>query len=195
MDMLGILLSSQVKAEIVRLLFVSRAERIHMRELARRSGCSFSAVQRETIKLKSLGVVSEEKDGNRTYVFANKNHPYFPELLSLVRKSNGVAEMLREAIGDSGIEIAFIFGSIANATENPRSDIDLMIIGNLGLRELIKRMKGLTERIGREINPHVVAPIEFSERLKRSDHFITTVMKQPKQFLIGDEIELKRLAK
>ncbi len=89
MNALGILFASDVKAEIVRLLFQPAAEPIYLRELARRSKRSFSTVQRELKKLRQAGVVSERQDGNRTYVYANREHPFYNDLVSLVRKSSG----------------------------------------------------------------------------------------------------------
>ena len=140
-------------------------------------------------------MICEQKDGNRTYITANRDHPLYSELTSIVRKSRGLIEMLRESLGPDGIEIAFIFGSFASATEGRQSDIDLMVIGEIGLREVVKRLAGVTDRLGREVNPHVFRASEFAERKRSKDHFVSTVMKQRKEFLIGDESELKGLAK
>lgn len=195
MDALGQLFSSSVKAEIVRVLFIPGAVPVHLRALARQTKCSFSSVQRELKKLSDLGIVLETRDGNRTYATANSCHPFFSELMSMVRKSNGIAELLSESLCDPQVAVAFIFGSIASETEDLQSDLDVMVIGDIGLREIVKRLSGLAERIAREINPYVIPAAEFEKRLSNGDHFLSTVMRQPKKFLIGDEVELTRLAK
>lgn len=194
MDALTALLSSKAKLGIIRCLYRGDALPIHVRELARTCECSLSAVQRELKRLIQAGLVLEKKDGNRTYLLANRDHPFAVELSSLVRKSDGLATEIRTALGDSEAEIAFLFGSIAVGQENPTSDIDLMVIGDLGLRDVVKRLSGLSERLGRELNPHVFTPAEWSRRVSKNDHFIATVLNQPKQFAIGGQDELERMA-
>lgn len=190
MNTLGALLSSQVKAEIVCLLFSTGAQPVHLRELARLIDCSFSAVQREVKRMSDLGIILETKDGNRTYVHANPDHPFFNELMGLVRKSTGFVQVLREAIGDKDIDVAFVFGSFAAETERIESDVDVMILGEIGLREIIKRLVGVSAQIGREINPHVMTATEFSKRKNNGDHFVSSICMQPKQFLVGSMDDL-----
>ncbi|MHB8519749.1 MAG: hypothetical protein ACYDH9_03225 [Limisphaerales bacterium] len=60
----------------------------------------------------------------------------------------------------------------------------------VGLRRLSEFLSGVTERLGREINPHVLAPDEFKERKLRGDHFLTSVLAAPKLFVKGTEDEL-----
>ncbi len=195
MDSLALLFSSRVRAAILRSLFGQDATQLHLRELARRCDCSLSAVQRELKRLTGIGLVSQSKDGNRSYVQSNAEHPFFDDLVSLVRKSSGVPQILREALGEEAIAIAFIFGSYASETENCGSDIDLMLLGSIKLREAVSRLSGVTETISREINPHVFTTSEWTQRRKKCDHFVMTVARQPKLFLVGDEDELERLAK
>lgn len=65
MNALDEFLSSKVKAGLCRRLFGTSDEELHLRELARRSGYSFSSVQREIEKLSRLGIVTRRVDGNR----------------------------------------------------------------------------------------------------------------------------------
>ena len=194
MDALTVLLSSKAKLGIVRCLFRSDASPIHVRELARTCECSLSAVQRELKKLIDAGLVLGDKDGNRTYLQANYDHPFAVELSSMVRKSDGLASEIRTAFRDSEARIAFVFGSMATSQENPTSDVDLMVIGDLSLRDVVKRLSGLSERLGREVNPHVFTWSEWQSRILKNDHFIATVLNQPKQFVIGGPDELERMA-
>ncbi len=194
MKLLAQLFGSRVRAAIVQTLFVASAKPIHVRELARRCDCSLSAVQRELIRLRSIGVVRETKDGNRVYFDANIESPIFSDLASLVRKTDGIAVHLSAALSGSAVNVAFIFGSVAAKTESLNSDIDLMCIGQIGLRDVTARLAGLSQALGRDINYNVFSCLEWRDRLSRKDHFISTVMKQPKQFLIGDEDVLERMA-
>jgi hypothetical protein len=45
-----------------------------------------------------------------------------------------------------------------------------------------------------QVNPTVCAPDEFQSKLASGHHFLTSVLKSDKVFLIGNERELERLA-
>jgi hypothetical protein len=63
-----------------------------------------------------------------------------------------------------------------------------MVIGKVGLRTLSSWLSGITEEIGRDINPHILSVNEFRKRA--GEHFLSTVLNSPKLFIIGDEDEL-----
>jgi len=195
MNLLVELLSSRVRAEIFRLLFGPDAARLHMRELERQSGCVIGSIQTELSKLSRLGLVRRERDGNRLYYQANTDHPIYPDIRSLVGKTTGLAESLRHRLaGEAEIRIAFVFGSMARGEMTPASDVDLLVIGTLGLRRLIGLLGGLALEIGREINPHVLTDAEFSRRLRDGDHFVTALMEGEMIFVKGGRDDLEKLA-
>ncbi len=102
---------------------------------------------------------------------------------------------MRENLQRKGIKVAFIFGSLAAETENARSDIDLMVIGQVGLRQVVGWISKAAESAGREINPHVLTPNEYKRRLESKEHFLAAVLDSPKLFVIGNQDELDRLGK
>jgi DNA-binding transcriptional ArsR family regulator len=195
MNTLAELLSSRGRAEIFRLLFGPVSRELHVRELERQSGLADATVRQELKKLTRIGVVEARQDGNRTYYHANLQHPLYGDIRSLVLKTSGLTDVLREALGDSGIRLAFVFGSVASAKEQAHSDIDLMVIGTITLRQLGKWLSDVTIKIGREVSPHVLTPEEFARRVKAHDHFITSVLATPRLFVIGGEDELKAMGK
>jgi predicted nucleotidyltransferase len=142
-----------------------------------------------------MGLVKLRNDGNRIYYGANTEHPLFPEIRSIVEKTSGVSALLERALGGPGVENAFIFGSVGAGTARPDSDLDLFVVGEVGLRTLVKRLGGMSERVGRVINPHVMSKEEFSRKARKKDHFVSNVLGAQKAFLIGTEDELRRLAK
>jgi uncharacterized protein len=190
MNLLAQLVCSRVRAEILRLLFGGDGARLHLRELERRSGLAVTTLRQDLRKLVALGLVVEEKDGNRTCFSANTAHPIYPDLRSLVAKTVGTAEVLRQALGSEGIAVAFVFGSIARGGEKADSDVDLMVLGAVGLRELSRRLAGVPERLGREVNPHAMTVAEFRRRVEAGEHFITAVMAAQKLFVVGGPDEL-----
>ena len=92
-------------------------------------------------------------------------------------------------------EKIILFGSYAYGNPKPESDVDLMVIGAVGLRAVTKLLSGLSETLGREINPHVLTRGEFALRQRANDHFISSVLTSPRLFIIGSENELTELGK
>jgi predicted nucleotidyltransferase len=188
MNLLAQILSSQVRAEIFRLLFNEVHSSIHLRDLQRQSGLSIGTIQKEIAHLKKLDLVISERDGNRLYYSANTDHPLFTEISGLVRKTSGIAEQIKNALNSiKGIDYAFIFGSYAKCEEKSHSDSDIIIIGSIGLRLLSSVFKSVTEKSGREINPHIYSMKSWKEKIKKNDHFIKNILNEKKIFLIGDE--------
>jgi predicted nucleotidyltransferase len=194
MNVLAEILSSRVRAEIFRLLFGPGNARLHMRELERQSGCVIGTIQTELKKLLRLELVGCQRDGNRLYYQANRTHPLYAEIFALVTKTTGVVPLLRQALAATeGICSAFVFGSLARHEENAASDIDLLVIGKLGLRALTPLLTEVASQVGREINPHTMSVEEFVRRRREGDHFVTELLAMPKIFIRGDEDELTKL--
>ena len=193
MSLLAKILSSKIRAEIFRLLFGTNDKALHMRDIERRSGFAIGTIQGELKKLSKLDLVLKEVDGNRTYYRANKNHPLYNDIHNLVLKTTGLVDVLRNALETQKIKLAFVFGSFAKGEESADSDIDLMVIGNLGLRETTKLLSNTQEKILREINPHVYSLDEFIKKYKKNDHFVSQVVEGPQIFIIGSEDELKAM--
>ena len=128
-------------------------------------------MRQELKRLSRLGVVETRVNGNRTYYHANTHHPLYPDLRNLVLKTDGLVEVLRTALVSPDIQLAFVFGSMADGTAQAESDIDLMVIGNLSLRQLGKLLSGIATRVGRKMNPHVLTREEFVRRNRHATIF------------------------
>jgi len=75
---------------------------------------------------------------------------------------------------------------MAKNTEKAGSDVDLVIIGEIGMRALTKLLSGLQEKIGREINPHIYTEIEFAKKVRGKDHLVTSILKTELKPLLGN---------
>jgi predicted nucleotidyltransferase len=194
MNLLAEILSSKIRAEIFRLLFGVSDKALYMREIERRSGFAIGTIQGELKKLLNLDLVLKKVDGNRTYYRANKNHPLFDDIHNLVLKTTGLVDVLKNAMDTKKIKFAFVFGSFARGEENAESDIDLMVIGNLGLRDVTRLLSDTEGEILREINPHVYSENEFIKKYKKQDRFVSQLIAGSKIFIVGSEDELKIMA-
>ena len=183
----------QVRAEVLRLLFADANRELHLRDLTRQSGLGLGTVQGELEKLSSSDLITSRRDGNRRYYRANSSHPLFPDLQQLVLKTSGLRDVLADALkGIKGIEVAFVFGSLASSAGKAVSDVDLFVIGNVGLRGLATALRGVGEVLAREINP-ITMTAEESRKRRASDSFVQDVLGKEKLFVKGNANELERL--
>lgn len=195
MPTLSDILSSRVRAEIFRLLFGLDEQELHLREMERQTGLSLGTVRQDLQKLVKLDLVKTRRDGNRLYYRANTDHPLYPEIRKLVLKTSGLVEIFKKVLDREGIQVAFIFGSLASNRERAASDVDLMVIGAVSLRSLSSWLAGASDQIGREINPHTMSVEEFRRRRQKADHFLSTVLESPKLFIVGKEHDLESMGR
>lgn len=187
-DTISSRLFGRVRSSVLSLLLLNSDISMYFREIERAVGMGRGAVQRELDNLVQSGIVVRSKQGNQVYYQANHKSPVFAELKSLMIKTTGVADVLREVLKpfQSHIETAFIYGSFARGTEHADSDVDVMVIGDLTFSEVVDALALAQESIGREINPSVYPVDEFVRRVSSGNHFLTSSVGEPKIFLIGD---------
>lgn len=195
MSQLTEIVGSKIRAEVFRLLFAGTELELHVREIQRRTGFNDRAIRQELAKLARLDLVVPRRDSNRLYYSARKDNPLYPDIRSIAIKTVGLSQVLSSALQSEKIQIAFVFGSVAAGTEKAGSDVDLMVIGSLGMRDLTGLLSGMTEKIGREINPHVLTATAFRAKAQGGAHFVASVMKEPKIFLKGNDRNLTELAR
>ena len=187
------ILFPRVRAEVLRLLFADAARELHLRDLTRQSGLGLGTVQGELEKLSTADLVTSRRDGNRRYYRANASHPLFTNLQQLVLKTSGLRDVLAEVLKRvKGIEVAFVFGSLAAGSGKAASDVDLLVIGDTGLRALAPGLRRASESIGREINPITMTVAEYAKG-KNKHPLLLDLADKEKLFIIGGADELERL--
>ncbi len=155
-----------------------------------------SSLQRELKSLGQSGILQQRSDGRRTYFKAETRSPIFRELKSLFEKTMGLIPTLRVALRSHEEEIAcaFVYGSIARREERATSDVDLMVIGSVGLGDLAPSLRTTEKRLGREVNVTNYSVNEFRKKVAEGDRFLTTVLKGRRQFVKGEQRDLDAVA-
>ena len=185
------ILFSRTRGLVLRELVLATGEPTHLRELARRTGLDPSGILRELRNLSDAGIVLVHSVGNQKLFRLNRRCPVHDELRMIVLKTGGLADGLRSALRPlaARIEKAYVYGSIASGTDNSDSDIDLMVIGDVSLRDCVRAVSKIGLMLGRVINPVVVRPAEFRRKIADPDGFLQQVESAPKIMLIGDDDE------
>jgi len=193
--MLASLLFGTYRRRVLGLLLLHPEEAFHVREIARQTETNAGTLHKELARLAEAGLLKRERVGNQLRYSANRRCPVFEELASLLRKTSGLTDVLLDALTPVAkrIKLALIFGSMARGEERSGSDVDVLLVGDIGFVEAVKALHAAQEKIGREINPVVMSPEEFRRKLSGGDGFLREVLAKDKLFLMGDEDELGKL--
>jgi predicted nucleotidyltransferase len=177
-------------------LFLHPDQRYFGRQLEELLSEDSTNISRELARLAKLGILVCRTEGRQKYYQANRGSPIFSELQGLVIKTYGLVDVIREALKPlaRAIEVAFVHGSFANGSVKPDSDVDLMVIGSCSFGEVVDAISKAQDKLGREINPSVYPVDEFKKKITSKHHFLTTVLNEPKIFIIGDENDIRGLA-
>jgi predicted nucleotidyltransferase len=186
-------LFTKTQQRVLGVLFGHPDRSFYASEVIRTGGTGSGAAQRELAKLEDSGLVVARRVGHQKHYQANTEAPLFGELRSIVLKTVVLAEPLRAALKplSSAIRAAFVYGSVAKATDRAASDIDLMIVSDsLSYGEVFGALERASRQLGRQVNPTVYTTAEFSTRASGENAFVTRVLEQPKIWIIGGENDL-----
>jgi predicted nucleotidyltransferase len=186
-------LFTKTQQRVLGVVFGQPQRTFYAAQLIRDAGTGSGAAQRELARLEQSGLIVARRIGHQRHYQANALSPLFSELRSIVLKTVGLVEPLRDALKpiSSAIQAAFVYGSVAKATDQSASDIDLMIVSDtLTYSEAFGALERATRTLGRQVSPTVYSAAEFSKRAREGNAFLTRVLEQPKLWVIGSENDL-----
>jgi len=191
----GDLLFGQTRGRVLALLCGHPDQTFFIRQIARETGASAGTVQRELENLFSCGLIVRSVSGRQVYHQANRNHPVFAEIHSLIAKTVGVFQWITSALAPLAprISLAFVYGSMARGDENAGSDVDLLIVGDVTLDEILSLLSPVEHTIGRPVNPTLYSAQEFDSKVQSGNPFLLSVLRGEKVILIGGSDELGKV--
>jgi DNA-binding transcriptional ArsR family regulator len=179
---------SRVRNKVLCLLLDNPQQMLYVRELTRASGEEINAVRRELEHLDKRGIIVKEKRGNRVYYQASPTYDYFEDLLSMVAKSIGIGQAIRDNRKDLGkVKFAMLSGKYARNKPREKGEIDLLVVGTINLDKLNELIKKEEVRRETEINYTVMTQEEFIFRKNRRDPFLLNILSRSRIMIIGDE--------
>lgn len=192
MSTLSSVLFTEYRGRVLGLLLLHPERSYYLREIARLTATLPGTLKREMDKLLEVGLLTVKKVGNQNHYQANRECPIYEDLSNILRKTSGLSDVLINALLplSDKLQSAFVFGSVASGNVNARSDIDLMLIGNVSYAEAVPLLHPLQEQLGREINPKIYADKEWNKLMKDNGAFVHDVLSKPKLFIIGNEQQL-----
>jgi hypothetical protein len=181
-------LFTRTQRQVLSLMFGFPERSFYANEVVRLAGVGTGSVQRELARLSDAGLLTITRIGNQKHYQANSDSPIFSELQSIVLKTFGAIDQLRQAIGQlpGEISLAMIYGQGAQGIQQKTHDISLLLVSdNLDYPELVSRLTDVENRIGRTVNALLLTQQEF-ETLQADRHeSIISILGQPRVMLAG----------
>lgn len=167
-----------------------------MSDLAKHLSTSPSSLQRELRTLSEAGILEKRTDGKRVYYRPDEQCPIQKDLQGILKKTSGVEQVIKNILSNFSnlIQFAFVYGSVAQGQELSSSDIDLVIVGDVGLKKLIPKLREAERELMRPVNPVTYSLKEFKDKIKSRDHFVVSLVKDKKLFIQGENEYLEAIA-
>lgn len=182
-------LFSSVRKNVLGLLFGNPHRSFFFNEIVSLVGSGTGAVQRELKRFSDSGLLTISQVGNQKHYQANPDSPIFEELCSLIKKTIGLKEPLKNALKSSEekIRLALVYGSIAKKSENASSDIDLLIVSDeMFLEDVYVLLSDVEKELARKINPTLYTQAEFDKRLQEKNSFLMRILRGKTVLLAGE---------
>ena len=168
------LISSKTRIKLLVRFFFNPSTRSYLRELANEFNVSTNSVREELNQLTRTELLTSQKSGRQVFYKANKEHPLFPELKSMVSKVMGIDQVIDGIVTRLGdLELAFLLDDYAEGKDT--GIIDLLLVGNIDQYHLNDLSRKTERYIRRKIRTLVLSRNEFKEfepKLRTCPHIL-----------------------
>lgn len=183
---------SGTEARLLALLTSTPGQEFHTRDLVRRINGNPRPVQLALEKLLRQGLVESRRVGPLRMWRMDPANPLYPALREVYARTVGLVAQLRMTLEREPVRYAFVFGSYARGDDDVRSDVDVLIVGDVSGHDLLAKTQSLEATLGREINPVLWSWRELMTRARERAPFLMTLLAEPKIWLVGDEDEFNK---
>jgi predicted nucleotidyltransferase len=181
------LFRSEMQLRLLALLLLQPERSWTLQELAGSLAAPASSVHRELGRAEDAGIVNREANARPHRFAAATNDAFYEPLVLLLSRSVGVETELRVALDEHpGVLAAVIHGSWAGGSRRPDSDIDVLVVGHVDLRDLRRRLRPIGERAGRTFDLTVLSRDEFQRIARDRSSFARSIFEAPTTPLVGD---------
>lgn len=157
------LITSKTRIKILMRLFFNPNGTAYLRELADDFQASPSQVKDELDQLRNAKLLVSSKEGRQVLFSANREHPLFNELHSMVRKALGMDEILESIIKRLGnLQQAILIDDYAEGKDT--GIIDLVLIGDIDTTNLMNLTSKTERYIERKIRTLTMTQDEYEQQ-------------------------------
>jgi len=161
-DLFAGLIASKTRIKLLTRFFFNPETRSYLRELAKEFNVSTNSVREELNQLTKTGLLESQKNGRNVFYRANRKHPLFPELKSMVGKVMGLDQVIDGIVNRLGdLEEAYLLDDYADGKDT--GIIDLLLVGNIDQYHLNDLSRKTEQYIKRKIRSLVLSGEEYED--------------------------------
>ncbi|MBX2814544.1 MAG: ArsR family transcriptional regulator [Saprospiraceae bacterium] len=148
--MIDTLISNKTRIKLLLKFFLNSNTTSYLRGLESEFGESSNAIRLELNRLEGAGMLKAHSDGNKKMFQANREHPLFSELQSIIRKHIGLDKIIENVVERLGnVHRVYLAGSFAQGIDSPV--IDLILVGEVQKDYLVQLIDKAERIIPRKI--------------------------------------------
>jgi hypothetical protein len=160
---------SETRLKLLKTFYNSPKELFYVRQLVRLCHEEINSVRRELSNLKDAGILTSENRGNRLYYYLNPDNPLYLDLLVMSHQADGLGQAIAESKSVGQVRAMLYSQHFVSGSEYSPDHIDMILIGEIVIREVELLVKEAEKNIGREINYMVMDKSEFKIRKQKRD--------------------------
>jgi uncharacterized protein len=189
--MLKSLFISKVRVSILKTYLLDLKASFHIRELVRELDEEINAVRRELINLEEAGLLKSKKDGNKLVYTVNTKCPILPELRGMFFKQSPIGkEITKLAQEVDGVKVVLLTESYIKETYENKTDVDLLFIGNMKIRDLSTAVSEIEKELGRDIRFSAIKREDYEFARKKKEPFLMNILEKDKIIMFGQLSDL-----
>lgn len=181
-EILNRLLTSRIRAKLLRFFLTMPISSYYIRELERKTGEEAKNISRELANLEEIEFLESEKRGNQKFYTVKEQFLFYPELKALFLKSSGPIGIFREKLlSIKNLEAAYL-KELPPAGREGEAALKLLVIGRPDLSVLNDSVNSLMKKTGSDISYRCFSREEFEERRRMGDSFAAELCSGKKIF-------------
>lgn len=144
--MLDALITSKTRIKLLLKFFLNPQTKGYLRGLEQEFDEGSNAIRLELNRFEEAGLLSTSTSGNKKFFQANKSHPMFNDLNSLIKKYVGVDQIIDWLAEQSGdLEAVYLTGKLARGLDS--NLVDIVLVGENINEQFIQKFAQKAERL------------------------------------------------
>lgn len=189
--MLKNLFISKVRIRILEKYMLNIKANYHVRGLVRELGEEINAVRRELLNLKDAGILKSVKDGNKIVYTLDKSCPIIWELRAIFFKESDLGKLLYSRLSQvDGITVAIVTENLFKGKHDQTTDLDMLFIGDMKIKELTSTMNTLEKELGKVIKYAAMKAEDYEFGRRKKDPILMNALLNDKIIVIGKDTDL-----
>lgn len=176
MEMLNYLLGGELKAKILKELVTHPTDAYNLESLAHAACVKSESLTGLLTELIAYKFVTKIEDKRGVAYQINEKSPFLEPLRQVFSAANQLADDLKAvSAAMTEADLVLLFGSVAKGTDTPKSDVDILVVGEMSAILAQAAFSDVSKKHNRDINVLTVTPSELRSDLSSGSKFWTEI--------------------